>query len=265
MVRGARSERMGFNRRMVAASAAVNRRQNTIHFPAEVDISVPRKMILERRERTGERLSLTGYVTACFARTMGEFPQFNVFRKGRKLVFLEDLAISVLVERTMEGKSVPEPIVIRRADRRALFEIHAAIRAAQSERPRRLGEAAGMTWIRFIPGCLLRAFVRSACRSVRMQQKYGVVGVTAVGMFGGGALWAIPLSSATVTVAVGSIVKRVVLVNGSPEEREHLCLTISFNHDIVDGAPAARFIRRFSERLASGDELREVTEARAHS
>ena len=132
MVKGARSERFGFNRRMVAAASAVNRRQNTIHFPTEVDISAPRGMISDHRARTGERLSLTGYVTTCLAQTMGEFPQFNVFRRGRKLVFLDDLAISVLVERTMGGESVPEPIVIQCADRKTLLEIHAAIRSAQS-------------------------------------------------------------------------------------------------------------------------------------
>ena len=265
MVRGVRSERLGFNRRMVAAASAVNRTQNTIHFPTEVDVSVPRKLISDHGAHTGERLSLTGYITTCFAQTMGEFPQFNVFRRGRKLVFLDDLAIGVLVERMLDGEPVPEPIVIQCADRKTLIEIHGAIRAAQAERPRRLGEATGMIWIRFIPGFLLRTFVRLAARSVRMQQKYGVVGVTAVGMFGGGALWAIPLTSATVTVAVGSIVKRVALAGGSPEEREHLCLTVSFNHDIVDGSPAARFVRRFSERLSSGNELLEAVERDSHS
>ena len=29
------------------------------------------------------------------------------------------------------------------------------------------------------------------------------------------------------------------------EEKEFLCLTVSVDHDIVDGAPAARFIRQF--------------------
>ena len=266
MLKGARSKRLGFNRRMVAATSAVNRKQNTIHFTTEVDVSAPRTLISGHQARTGERLSLTGYVTTCFARTMSEFPQFNVFRKGRNLVFLDDLAISVLVERTMDGESVPEPIVIQDADQKTLLEIHGAIRAAQSERPRRLGEAAGTAWIRFIPVFFLRTFVRLASRSVRMQRKYGVVGVTAVGMFGGGALWAIPLSSATVTVAVGSIVDRVVLAGGAAEEREHLCLTVSFNHDIVDGAPAARFIRKLSERLSSGEDLREaLLGSRPHS
>ncbi|MEZ4863471.1 MAG: 2-oxo acid dehydrogenase subunit E2 [Caldilineaceae bacterium] len=82
--------------------------------------------------------------------------------------------------------------------------------------------------------------------------------MTAVGMFGVGALWLVPLTSATVTVAVGSIVKRPVFIEGDLMEREYLCLTLSFNHDIVDGAPAARFTHRFAELLASGDEISEL-------
>jgi pyruvate/2-oxoglutarate dehydrogenase complex dihydrolipoamide acyltransferase (E2) component len=43
------------------------------------------------------------------------------------------------------------------------------------------------------------------------------------------------------------------------QERENLCLTFSFDHDIIDGAPAARFMSRFAEILSSGSELRDLT------
>lgn len=38
--------------------------------------------------------------------------------------------------------------------------------------------------------------------------------------------------------------------------REQLYQTLTFDHDIVDGAPAARFVKRFSELLKSGELLR---------
>ena len=82
---------------------------------------------------------------------------------------------------------------------------------------------------------------------VSMVGRYGAVSVTAVGMFGNDALWFVPLGGATVLVTVGSIVERVKIVDGTPEAREHLCLTVSFDHAIVDGAPAARFVKRLSE------------------
>jgi pyruvate/2-oxoglutarate dehydrogenase complex dihydrolipoamide acyltransferase (E2) component len=81
-------------------------------------------------------------------------------------------------------------------------------------------------------------------------------------MFGEGALWFVPLSGATVAVTVGSIVPRPVAVEGRIESREHLCLTVSFNHDIVDGAPAARFLKSFGEVLKSGEVLRRPGGAR---
>jgi pyruvate/2-oxoglutarate dehydrogenase complex dihydrolipoamide acyltransferase (E2) component len=60
-----------------------------------------------------------------------------------------------------------------------------------------------------------------------------------------------------VVVTVGSIVDRPLIIEDKLEAREHLCLTISFNHEIIDGAPAARFISRFSELLRTGNELTE--------
>lgn len=94
-----------------------------------------------------------------------------------------------------------------------------------------------------------------------MAQHYGVVSVTAIGMFGSGAAWGIPLTAATVTATVGSIVRRPVLVKGEIQEREHLCITVSFDHEIVDGAPAARFMKRFGEILSSGELARDLTPA----
>lgn len=52
-----------------------------------------------------------------------------------------------------------------------------------------------------------------------MQKRFGVVGVTAVGMFGRGPLWLAPLTSATVTVTVGDIETKMVLVDGAPAAR----------------------------------------------
>ena len=36
------------------------------------------------------------------------------------------------------------------------------------------------------------------------------------------------------------------------EIREYLSLTVSFDHDIIDGAPAARFTERFKDLIESG-------------
>jgi pyruvate/2-oxoglutarate dehydrogenase complex dihydrolipoamide acyltransferase (E2) component len=80
----------------------------------------------------------------------------------------------------------------------------------------------------------------------------GTVGLTAVGMFGKRAGWGMTIPFLTVNVVVGGISQKPVLVDGQLENREFLCLTISFDHDVVDGAPAARFVNRFVELIEAG-------------
>ncbi len=256
--KGYRVEQFGINRQMVAAASAINREQNTIHLITEVDITGPRRLIAEYRDRTGEKLSLTGYVITCLARTLNEFPQFNAFRKGNRLILLEDLTINVLFEREIEGETIPDAVGLHLVNQKSYRQINDELRAIQQQGSQHLGSASGIAWIRFIPGCLLRIFVRLASSNISMKKRFGVVAVTAVGMFGIGPMWLVPLTSATVTVAVGAIAKRLALIDGTLHKQEHLCLTVSFNHDLVDGAPATRFTNRFAQLLSSGNELDEL-------
>lgn len=246
------------NRRMVAASASAGRRQNNIHAFMEVDITEPRGIIRQHKQHTGETLSLTAYIVACLGRAIAEHPHMNVFRKGSKLVILEDVVTSVLVEREIAGEMVPENLGIRQAQTKSHRQIQNEIRAAQAQRGGGLGTLSGIKWLRLIPSSLFRLFIRLASRSIRMMARYGAVGVTAVGMYAprNQATWLLPLvGGATVGVAVGGIVERPILRQGQLENREHLCLTVTFNHDLVDGAPAARFLKRFSELLSAGELL----------
>ncbi|MEW5816796.1 MAG: 2-oxo acid dehydrogenase subunit E2 [Spirochaetota bacterium] len=66
-------------------------------------------------------------------------------------------------------------------------------------------------------------------------------------MFGRGAGWGIPLVYHALNITVGGFVYRPCLVDGRLENREHLCVTLTFDHDIIDGAPAARFIHRLKK------------------
>ncbi|MGD8752658.1 MAG: 2-oxo acid dehydrogenase subunit E2, partial [Anaerolineales bacterium] len=171
--RGYRVLPFTMNRHMVAASASVAREQNNIQALIEVDISEPRRLIREHRQRTGERLSLTAYVTTCLARALAGYPYLNAFRKGRSLILLDDLTIGVMVEREIAGEMIPEPLSIRAAQTKTYRQIHDEIRAAQAHRGDGLGGLSGMTWVRFIPGFLFRTFIRLASHSIRIMERYG--------------------------------------------------------------------------------------------
>jgi pyruvate/2-oxoglutarate dehydrogenase complex dihydrolipoamide acyltransferase (E2) component len=56
-------------------------------------------------------------------------------------------------------------------------------------------------------------------------------------------------------VVVGGISTQPRLVDGQLQDRQFLHVTLTFDHDIVDGAPAARFAARLSELIEAADGL----------
>jgi pyruvate/2-oxoglutarate dehydrogenase complex dihydrolipoamide acyltransferase (E2) component len=86
----------------------------------------------------------------------------------------------------------------------------------------------------------------------------GTVSITAIGMFGEGhSGWGIYPATEVLGLVVGSIAWKPAVVAGRIEPREILHLTVMFDHDVIDGAPAARFTRRLVELIESGDGLDE--------
>jgi pyruvate/2-oxoglutarate dehydrogenase complex dihydrolipoamide acyltransferase (E2) component len=243
---------------MVIASIAANKR-SAIHSLTEIDVTEARRLIKEIHKNGGPKISFTAYLVSCLASILKDHPEMNSFIRRNRLVLLEDVTVSVLVERELGEEKVPEPVGIQAAQNKSLIEIHKEIRAAQNRQGDQLGDLSGSTWIRLIPGFLLKAFVRIADRNIRMAKRYGKVAITAVGMFSKTDTWFIPHGTATVLLTVGSITQKPIWRNEKSEPREMLHLTASFDHEIVDGAPAARFLKEFSEQVESGEILRGIS------
>jgi pyruvate/2-oxoglutarate dehydrogenase complex dihydrolipoamide acyltransferase (E2) component len=80
------------------------------------------------------------------------------------------------------------------------------------------------------------------CNACGLHEKQGNVMLTLVGMFGrgGGGGWGIiflPLHM--IGVMIGGIQMKPAIVNGEIIPQELLSFIIAFDHDIIDGAPAA--------------------------
>jgi pyruvate/2-oxoglutarate dehydrogenase complex dihydrolipoamide acyltransferase (E2) component len=92
-----------------------------------------------------------------------------------------------------------------------------------------------------IPG-LYRAMYAVMSRSRRVHLATGTVQVTAVGMFADGGGFAIaPPTLASLVVVVGGFSKRPRAIGDRIEVRDVLDLTVTIDHNVVDGAPATRF------------------------
>lgn len=57
----------------------------------------------------------------------------------------------------------------------------------------------------------------------------------------------------TLMITVGGITTKPRYINGNLQPRELLDVTMSVDHDLVDGAPAARFARRLADLVESAD------------
>lgn len=239
------------------------RRQHTVHAFLEVDVTETRRSIRRFRAETGEPLSLTAFVVSCVARAVGEDTRIHAYRRGRgRLVLFDDVDVAVPVERVVEGKRVPVPCVLRAANRKKLSEIQREMRAAKLED---IPHGPILRWLPLwllLPGALRRCIWAALLHDPwRRKQMMGTVLVTALGMFGRGAGWGIPLTVYTLGLTVGGIARKPGVVRagrGRQEERvevrEYLALTLSIDHDVVNGAPAARFAARLTELIENGVE-----------
>jgi pyruvate/2-oxoglutarate dehydrogenase complex dihydrolipoamide acyltransferase (E2) component len=241
------------SRQMVADIVQMASRKHMIQGLIEVDVTRARERLRDIKEKTGEPLSFTGFIIYCCAKAVNADKHIQAYRDWRnRLIIFDDVDVFTPVERIVEGQNKVVPTVIRAANRKSIKEIHQEIRQAQS---RDVGETLGKG-IGVIPSFVRRWLFRILDRMPHLMKEIGgTVLVTSVGMFGRGAGWGIPIQSQTLSITVGGIVHRPCVNDAHLENREHLCLTISFDHQIIDGAPAARFIQQFKELVESGNGL----------
>ena len=248
------------DRRDMPAINALNATKHFMYGLLEVDVTCARQFIADHKAQTGESLSFTGYLAFCLAKAVDEDKMVQAYRKGRtQLVVCDDVDVGLMVERKVADKSVLMGYVVRRANRKTYRDIHQEIRAAQTEPvPPRGGMPRWFRTALLLPWPLsagVKALVRTTLNRdpTRFTSLVGTVGVTAVGMFGKGVGgWGITPIIHELGLIVGSTAWKPAVVAGRIEPREILNLTVAFNHDVIDGAPAARFTRRLVELIEGG-------------
>jgi pyruvate/2-oxoglutarate dehydrogenase complex dihydrolipoamide acyltransferase (E2) component len=245
-------------RRAIVDFLRVGRQKPFVHGLIEVDVTYARRRLREHREATGEKLSFTAFVTKCVAQAVEENRWMQAYRRGNRLVLFDDVDVALPVEREFMGHAMGVVYVLRAANRKTFRQIHDEIRAAQSTKPEETEQFRRVKWLFLLPAFVRRLMWGLLLGSPAMWKRFGgTVGVTAIGMFGQGTGWGIPLPVYTLNIAVGGIAEKPGAVGGEIGIREYLCLTISMDHDIIDGAPAARFTRRLKELVESGFGLTE--------
>jgi len=225
-------------------------RRFQIHALAELDVTEAR----ERIAGTHQNVSWTGFVIATMARAVAAHPEVNARKAGNRTLFFGRVDIGATVERHWNGRTVLDILMIPEADQLSCEQITEQLHAAKFG-PGQPHDLTGLTaQLVRLPGPLRRTAIRMAGTRPSVAASFGpVVGVTSLGMFSQGWGWAIPLAPLTVIATVGGVVDRPVVHDGRIVARPMLPLTLTFDHAVVDGAPAARFV----------ETLRELTETAA--
>jgi 2-oxoacid dehydrogenases acyltransferase (catalytic domain) len=187
---------------------------------------------------------------------LDSLPEYLLATILKRLVVHRHVDVNTIVEVATSEGPFTLPYVIRDADIRSVAALSSELRSAKrgpSSTPAgRLLERAAPLGTK-IPGAVPAMYAVMG-RSVALHRQTGTVAVTAVGMFAGGGGFALaPLSLMSLQVVVGGMSARPRVVNGQVVIRDVLDLTVSVDHNVVDGAPAARF----------GAHLRELVEAAA--
>jgi hypothetical protein len=85
---------------------------------------------------------------------------------------------------------------------------------------------------------------------VRLQHMGATFGLSSLGKLGIKAL--IPPCASTSTFGIGEVEQRPVVRNGKIEIRPMMTITLNFDHRMIDGAPAARFLQDIKALLEGG-------------
>jgi pyruvate/2-oxoglutarate dehydrogenase complex dihydrolipoamide acyltransferase (E2) component len=220
----------------------------------EADVTEARRKLHSYKAEIGETISFTGWIVACVGKAVGEHKQVHALMIGKDFVIFDDVNINVLIETVIEGRAFPVNYVIKSANTKTVMEINREIRAAQTKREEDYTEAKENRRIRLLLS--MPKFLRNFLfwRKIRkdpffISENMGTVAVTSIGMYAKSGGWAIPLGLHAVNIAVGGISEKPGFVDDRIEKREYLALTVTLDHDVVDGAPATRFVARLIELL----------------
>jgi 2-oxoglutarate dehydrogenase E2 component (dihydrolipoamide succinyltransferase) len=175
-------------------------------------------------EQSGAKLTFTSFIAKVTVDALGQFPIVNASVDGDNIVYKKDINLGVAVA-LENGLIVP---VIRNADEKNLLGLSRAINdVANRARSKKLNPD---------------------------EVQGGTFTITNPGIFG--ALYGLPLINQpqVAILGVGSIEKRAVVIDDAIAIRPVCHITLGYDHRLVDGADAGRFLSFVKEGLENFDE-----------
>lgn len=194
----------------------------------EIDVTELKQLratLVKQEETIGARITYTDILVLAAAKVLKEFPIVNASLIENEIKLWEDINIGVavaLVGGTDGGLIVP---VVKNADKKSLVEINQELKVLVEQA--RIGK--------LMPDDLTG----------------GTFTITNLGAFGGGYGFGTPIINQpeSAIIGTGSIVDRPVVREGQIVIRPIMTYSFTFDHRVIDGAPATMFLVRLTEVL----------------
>jgi pyruvate dehydrogenase E2 component (dihydrolipoamide acetyltransferase) len=190
----------------------------------EVDMTSVSKAKSEG-EKAGLQISFNDFIIKAAATALREFPAVNTMLLGQELRTMSEVNVGVAV-RSGDDLLVP---VVRNADRLSIQEISTSAKNF-IERAR-----SGMLATKEMSG--------------------GTFTISNLGMYDVDMFAPVINPPETAILGVGRIVPKIVVVGEGTVIRQMMTLTLVFDHRVIDGVLAAKFLRRVKQLLEASEKL----------
>jgi len=188
------------------------------HSTITMEVDVTKAVRL--REET--QASYTDMLVKAVAKALREHPIMNSTLDDDQIKVFEDINIGIAVA-TEKGLVVP---VVHNADKKSLSDIASALKEVVDKARE---------------GRLTKEDVTG-----------GTFTITNLGMYGVDVFIPIINPPETAILGVGRVTEKPVVISGQLAIKPVIQLSLSFDHRIVDGAPAAKFLQKIKQILESG-------------
>jgi pyruvate dehydrogenase E2 component (dihydrolipoamide acetyltransferase) len=193
----------------------------------EVDFHRISKLRAQKKaeyERLGANLTFTAFIAKAAIDALRQHPIANASTDGENVIYKRDINLGIAVALDW-GLIVP---VIKNADEKNMLGLARAINDLSS---------------------------RARSKQLKPEEvQGGTFTITNPGIFG--AVYGLPLINQpqAAILGVGSIDKRAVVVDDAIAIRPTCHITLGYDHRIIDGADAGRFLSYLKERLENFEE-----------
>lgn len=236
-----------------------------VFLDTEVDATA---LLAHRREAAadGRRYSIVSYLLQVAGRVLVAHPEANAAITGGlwpKVARFPSATGKLALDRRIGGKRVVLAAVLPELDKASLDVIQARVDYYRDGDPDTMPEFAGARKLHGLPALIGRMAYRAVVRPLaRRAQVFGTFSVTSLGHRPVDGFHSV--GGTTITLGVGRIAERPVVVDGQVAVAPTFRLSLAFDHRVIDGAEAADVLADIVDGLTHyGTKVGQLTEENA--